>query len=90
MLLTVPFLSFLTGLFAGYLPFVRGQVLTGRALIAGATVCTAWVVWQDQTAPGLDGVIYSLMLWAMVLPGLVGGVLGSLVGVLRCPRGVTC
>lgn len=83
MLLSVPFAAFFLALIAGHQAICRGRgdVLTGlAALLVGLG---AWSFWREAITPGLDVLLYTLLIWGAVLPGLLALGLGGLLGWLE-------
>ncbi|KID12431.1 hypothetical protein P279_28035 [Rhodobacteraceae bacterium PD-2] len=80
MLLSVPFAAFFLALIAGHQAMSRGRgaVLAGLAALLAAL--GGWAFWREATTPGLDVLLYTLLIWGAVLPGLVALGLGALAG----------
>lgn len=80
MLLAVPFAAFFLALVAGHQAMSRGRHDVATGLAAVLASLGLWAFWREAITPGLDVVLYTLLIWGAVLPGLLALGLGALLG----------
>jgi hypothetical protein len=80
MLLAVPFTAFFAALILGHVLIERERRDWLVGLAVGMAGLGLWALWREGMAPGIDGLLYTLLLWGAVLPGLLALGLGAFVG----------
>lgn len=80
MLLTIPFAAFLLALIAGHGLMRRGQRGALGAVAGALAALGLGALWREGSAPGIDGLFYTLLIWGAVLPGLAALAMGAFIG----------
>ncbi len=83
MLFTVPFAAFFAALILGHLTMRAGRADIAGGLGALLIALAVWALWRETQTVGLDVLLYTLLIWGAVLPGLLALSLGVFVGWLE-------